>query len=351
MASRKPLSFQLRGHHESSLSGFSQLYYDIGSGVNERNSVRLPVQGGNLPVDYKFRLPEGVYSNFRFDPTDRARNSMTLAGARIVDRAGTLVRAIPPSQFKVEQQVEELAAGETELTFRTAAAADDPILKVQLSEPLFLKSYASPSPRKLLRRFAISFVIGAALGLLAGPLLVTGMKPAASRLVSEAAAWARRHPVQLLLAAAAASVVLSCYPIVFFGRSFVSPNNHSHTYLLYGEMPTVPGYKEVATDDEKGSDLGATMWYSWPTSVVQSRSLFKHCELPLWNRYNSGGLPLLGQGQSMFGDPLHFLVLLANGASGWWDLKYLLAKFLFAASLGFCVLQLTSICRRQSLSL
>ena len=83
------------------------------------------------------------------------------------------------------------------------------------------------------------------------------------------------------------------------------------------------------------------MWYSWPTSVVQSRSLFKHCELPLWNRYNSGGLPLLGQGQSMFGDPLHFLVLLANGASGWWDLSYLLAKFLFAASLGFCVLQLT----------
>ena len=138
--------------------------------------------------------PRVVHSNFRFDPTDRARNSMTLAGARIVDPAGTLVRAIPPSQFKVEQQVEELAAGETELTFRTAAAADDPIPKVQLSEPLFLQSYASPSPRKLLRRFAISFVIGAALGLLAGPLLVTGMKPAASRLVSEAAAWSGAIP-------------------------------------------------------------------------------------------------------------------------------------------------------------
>src|SRR5947207_920906 len=43
----------------------------------------------------------------------------------------------------------------------------------------------------------------------------------------------------------------------------------------------------------------------------------------------------------MFGDPLHFLVLLARGAAGAWDLKYLLAKFLFAASLGFCVLHLT----------
>ena len=142
--------------------------------------TRFASRCGNLPVNYKFRLPEGVYSNFRFDPTDRPQ--WHDSGRRSHRRStGTLVRAIPPSQFKVEQQVEELAAGETEFTFRTAAAADDPILKVQLSEPLFLKSYASPSPRKLLRRFAISFVIGAALGLLADPLLVAGMKPAASR--------------------------------------------------------------------------------------------------------------------------------------------------------------------------
>ena len=116
-------------------------------------------------------------------------------------------------------------------------------------------------------------------------------------------------------------------------------------------MPTVPGYKEVATDDEKGSDLGATMWYSWPTSVVQSRSLFKHCELPLWNRYNSGGLPLLGQGQSMFGDPLHFLVLLANGASGWWDLNTCWQSSSLRLRSASACSSSRSICRRQSLSL
>ena len=114
---------------------------------------------------------------------------------------------------------------------------------------------------------------------------------------------------------------LSCYPIVFFGKSFVSPNNHSHTFLLYGEMPTVPGYKEVETDDEKGSDLGAVMWYSWPASVVESRALFKDFELPFWNRFDSSGLPLLGQGQSMFGDPLHTLVLLTRGAAWSMGLK------------------------------
>jgi hypothetical protein len=326
----------------SSLPGFAQLYYDFGSGVDEKYSVRLPVEGGNREVTYKFPLPQGRYRDLRFDPTDRPRNTMALIGARIADRAGNHVRSISPSQFQVvDQQIEKLEAAENEVTFTTAADAVDPILRVEFGEPLILRSYAPPSFRKLLRRFSISFVLSAALGLLAGPLLLSKVRPVASLLLNTSNPWARAHPRRFLLASAAASVVLSCYPIVFFGKSFLSPNNHSHTFLLYGEMPTVPGYKDITTDDEKGSDLGASMWYSWPTSVVESRALFRYFELPLWNRYDSAGLPLIGQGQSMFGDPLHFLVLLANGSSGSWDLKYLLAKFLFAASLGFCVLQLT----------
>jgi hypothetical protein len=83
------------------------------------------------------------------------------------------------------------------------------------------------------------------------------------------------------------------------------------------------------------------MYYSWPTSVVESRALLRDHELPLWNRYDSTGVPLLGQGQSMFGDPLHFLVLLTNGSAGWWDLKYILAKLLFAFSISLCVLAVT----------
>jgi hypothetical protein len=142
-----------------------------------------------------------------------------------------------------------------------------------------------------------------------------------------------------VLVVAAFFVVLSCYPVIFFGKSFLSPNNHAHTFLLYGKMPTVPGYKDVETDDAKAADMGAAMWQDWPYSVVESRGLFKHGELPLWNRYNSCGLPLLGQGLSMCADPLQLVVLVAGGASGAWDLKYILAKFLFAACIGLCVLQ------------
>ncbi len=321
--------------------GFAQLYYDTGNGVNEHDSSRLPAQGGNSDVNYRFPLPAGTFVNLRFDPTDRPRNTIALSAARIVDRAGHLFRVIPPNQIKAAQQIDNAEVSDTALTFTTAADATDPILAVELSEPITLKSFAKPSFRKLARRFAISFLIAGTLAVVAGHFLTPFFKPVMRSLVEEVVLWGTKRPKQILLATAAASVVLSCYPVVFFEKSFVSPNNHSHTFLLYGEMPTVPGSKEVETDDERGSDLGAAMWYSWPASVVESRALFKDFELPLWNRYDSSGLPLLGQGQSMFGDPLHLLVLLTRGSAGWWDLKYLLAKFLFAAALGFCVFHLT----------
>src|SRR5438874_6572587 len=165
----------------------------------------------------------------------------------------------------------------------------------------------------------------------------TSLKNWCSLLVS----WTLQFPRQLCFLVATASVILSCYPIVFFGKSFLSPNNNSGTYLLYGKMPTVPGYNDTTADDENGADHGAPMWYTWPTSVVESRALLKYHELPLWNRFDSTGVPLLGQGQSMLGDPLHLLVLLTNGSAGWWDLKYLLAKLFFAFSVSLCVLHAT----------
>src|SRR5207248_8020251 len=101
------------------------------------------------------------------------------------------------------------------------------------------------------------------------------------------------------------------------------------------------GYKNTETSDVKLADIGAIMWSHIPLSVIQHRAL-AHGELPLWNRYNSAGTPLLAQGQSMFGDPVHFLVVLANGAAWAWDLKFLIAKWLFAFGLGLIVLILNS---------
>lgn len=324
----------------SALTGFALVYYETGSIHTEANSDRVWVEGGNREVDYKFRLPEGPYSFLRFDPIDRPGNVMVLSRLQIVTGAGQLVRAIEPKQVKATQQIERIESDATSVSLTTSATEGDPMLRIELGEPLFLKSFARDSWRTYTRRFLLSFLLASTLGLVLAPTLRQAKIAITARgCGAKIRTWSTNHPQQAVLAMAALSVILSCYPVVFFGKSFVSPNNHSHTFLLYSEMPTVPGYKDVATDDEKGSDLGATMWQNWPYSVVQARALFKYGELPLWNRYNATGRPLLGQGLSMCGDPLQWVVLVTRGASAAWDLKYILAKFLFAACLGLTVLQ------------
>ena len=325
----------------SDLPGFAQLYYDTPSGPDERGFIRLPLQGGNAEVTYKFPLSDGRYTNLRFEPTDRSHNTIVLSRSRIADRGGILIRAIPPGQIKASSRLDRFEVGETEVTLTTSATRDHPILIMELGRPVILKGAAEASRRTLLRRFLISFLLSSTVACFTVPVLLSRVAPVWRQWSGQVAGWIRTHPSHVVVATAALSVVLSCYPIVFFGKSFLSPNNHSHSFLLYGEMPTVPDSIAVATDDERGTDLGAALWYSWPASVVESRSLLGDFELPLWNRYDSCGLPLLGQGQSMLGDPLHLLVLLTHGSAGLWDVKYLLAKFLFATCIGLCVLQLT----------
>jgi hypothetical protein len=326
----------------SELPGFAQLYYDAGEAMREARSVRLPIAGGARDVEYRFPLPEGRFTNLRFDPTDQGGNRVALSRLRIVRRPAEVLRTIQPGQLKPSQRMNRFEATATEVNLTTAASGIPSFLTVELGEPVVLKTFARDSWRTLARHFLISFSFVSVLGLLTArvPQLLR-LKSIAVRWGTKVRSWATVHPHQAVLVAAAFFVTLSCYPVVFFGKSFISPNNHSHTYLLYGEMPTVPGYKDVATDDEKGADLGAAMWQNWPYSVVESRALLKDGELPLWNRYNSCGLPLLGQGISMFADPLQLPILLTGGCSGAWDLKYLLAKWLFAICLGLCVLQAT----------
>jgi hypothetical protein len=324
----------------SSLAGVAQLYYDTGSGMNEADSVRLPVEGGNRDEDYKFRLPHGTYSFLRFDPTDRAGNVMVLSRLRVVTEAGQLIRAIEPNQVKASQQIERLEPSPAGVSLTTASTGTDSILTVELGEPLVLKSVTLNSWHTFGRRFVFSFLIASSLGLLlSAAFRRVAVTTAGLQWGTKMRTWFSGHPQRAVLIVAGFFVILSCHPVVFFGKSFLSPNNHSHAYLLYGQMPTVPGYKDVATDDEKGSDLGAAMWQNMPYSVVEARALFKNGELPLWNRYNSTGLPLLGQGLSMCADPLQLVVLVAGGSSAAWDLKYILAKFLFAVCIGLCVLQ------------
>jgi hypothetical protein len=82
------------------------------------------------------------------------------------------------------------------------------------------------------------------------------------------------------------------------------------------------------------------MLWAVPAGFIESRSLLEQGELPLWNRYSRAGDTLIGQAVSMFGDPLHLIVILGHGSAGAWDVKFLVAKFLFCLGFGLLILRL-----------
>ena len=126
-------------------------------------------------------------------------------------------------------------------------------------------------------------------------------------------AWVNNRATTAIVGVAVFAAGLSCYPLVFFGKSFVSPNNSGATTLLYDLFPP-SGIPECLRRKRQRVRYGR--------HNVADPSLFGDSEpsalqrlrvLPLRNRYNSSGTTLLGQGQSMFGDPLHAMVLFAGG--------------------------------------
>src|SRR5258708_9202359 len=311
--------------------GSVQVFFDIGRGFNEANSSSVAIQAGVTPKLLKFPLPAGSYRALRFDPLN-CPGTVTVTNARIRDYTGAAVTEFPPSMFVAFQQIKQMSLAEQRLVIETAADGYDPIVLLKLEKPLELIIRPFANWRKTVES---AFLVFASLLLAIWTF---------SRIPSERFAVIRgrirERPFIWLAVVAVSGLMLNSYPIVFFGKSFISPNNG--VLLLYETMPTVPGYEDTAIEDGKGSDVGAAMWWHVPISRIQHKALLIDHELPLWNRYDLCGQPLLGQGQSMIGDPLYLLTaVLFDGSSAAWDAKYLISKWIFAFGIGMTIFALT----------
>jgi hypothetical protein len=306
-------------------SGLVQLYYDTGRGLSEPESSLEPILAGKQ-THLRLPLPSGRYQGLRFDLLDRSVR-MTLSGARIVDGNGRTLIAFPPSRFVVGNQIRTLKAEGELLRVETEPGATDPQLWITQDGPIFI-----PRPsvaREYLTVLAAMVAALAAVGWARGnPRLRAGER---ARALGRAAL---ASPGRSLAMASLLGVVLANAPVILGGKSLVSPS--LNVALLYGQSPWLPGFQGSEEGNPHGADVGAVLWHHVPLSMIEHRALFGDGELPLWNRYDSAGLPLLGQGQSCLGDPLHLIPLIFDGAAWAWDLKYLLAKWLLGLGVGLC---------------
>jgi hypothetical protein len=152
-------------------------------------------------------------------------------------------------------------------------------------------------------------------------------------------AWSMRRPVLVIVFVSLLAVIINCYPVIFCGRSYVSPIS-VNAALVYDWWPPLPEMKPSPRVLQHDSDTGAMMWWGVPMGFVESRSIMEHGEIPLWNRCSHCGDILLGQAVSMLGDPLQLIVILGHGSATAWDIKFLAAKFLFCIGFGWLILRL-----------
>ena len=315
--------------------------YDPGTGFKDENYRSVEVGASSDYLVENFSIPVRTIKAVRIQPEGKLPVMWIEA---ISLRRSTSVWASTRRYYSFDLQALRPEPATTALTHegegvRIAAVAEDraPAVDITLPKPVFV---GMDWWRVLCRS------LPPAAGWLLLWIVVAAARWWRAGGPERTVAWARgrwqHSPRRAIWLVAAASVVLSCYPVIFCGKSFASSDFLDGTFQLYGRFPTLPGGPaDPQMENSMGSDLGSMAWAHGPYAIVQSRALFRDHELPLWNRYNQCGLPLLGQGQSMFGDPLHFLVIAGGGTAWAWDLKFLLAKLVFAAGVGLLVLAAT----------
>ena len=296
----------------ASADGAVRLFCDRGGGFLPHDFSSVTVKAAPHQVG-RFLVPQGTYRAFRLVASG-SPGSVGIEGARIADLEGKELAHFAEGQFQ--------------------PPAEGALAEIVCTPPLVLRSpLAGSSAQAGLLFAAVALVSALVLWRFGARLKNWGASvgPALSRVAESA----RRRPVLTLFTVAAIAVLVSCHPVVFFGKSFLSPNNGAP--CLYAGFPTLPGASAEKIENPKMSDVGAMLWAHMPYSVLENRALFRDRELPLRLRDNSCGVPLLGQGMSMLGDPLHWIPLCADGASWAWDVKFIFAKILFAFGIGLLV--------------
>ncbi|MDX2187056.1 MAG: hypothetical protein SFV32_08990 [Opitutaceae bacterium] len=313
------LTFQITSDH----GGTAQLFWDEGAGATERTSSRANYAAGEA-VPVRLLVPARSHRMLRLDPADRP-GKIALSRIQIVDTNGATVHRFSPDDFKPVFDIRTSSVQGDNVAIEVSPGANDPQLAATFNQPLELASRNLDWPLRTGLLFAISAT---------AMLLLRWLRPEWRRDVRRGVNWASNTPRRLILLVALAATVASTYPVLILGHSFVSPNNEGAP-LLYERWPTLPGYNDSRIYSQRGTDVGAILWQHIPYSVLHGDALLEG-SLPLWNRYNSCGTTMLGQGQSMFGDPLLLPVMLAQGASWAWDLRFVFARWLFCVGLGGC---------------
>jgi hypothetical protein len=306
-------------------AGPVDVFYDIGNGLSPRDSSTVELLSGRH--EYRLPIPPGAFRAIRIDP-GRGPGRYTIERVAILGAGGSTRHVVALDEIAVAHQLSVIEQSRARLVVESPAGSDDPQL-LYVPAPAIRLLPERTWPRLL--AVLIALWTAAVLGVIVLEIVLGPFARACSRWWLTAARWSGAHPRLAVTVAAALGTLVATYPVLFMNRSLVSPNNGG-TAMLYDRPPYLPGSNDLVIEDVRGSDVGATMWLFLEYARMQ-RAALGNGELPMWNRFNSAGLPLWAQGQTFLLDPLHWLALAGGDLT--LDLKFVAHRFVFAAGVGF----------------
>jgi hypothetical protein len=316
----------------SNAPGLLQVFYGPASGLV--GAVTTPLNPSPTARIYRLQLPPGEYYHLRIDP-GTAPGRYAIEHIEILEADGTttqttvpLTELVPNGQLTVIKRTQNLLIVESSGT--------DPQLLYSSRSPLRIKP-VSPMQVWVVVPFILCW------GTLVAGIWVLErafhpLRPSVQRAMRRISSASAANPRLAVLIVACFGTICATYPVLFFGRSFVAPNNGTSPQL-YDEPPFAPG-SDFQFEDVRGSDTAAMMYAFVPYSHIQRRALAMG-EVPLWNRYSAAGRPLWGQGQTLLMDPLHWLTFVTPNPAVGWDLKFTAHRFVFASGIGMAALAAT----------
>src|SRR5262249_44793831 len=238
-----------------------QLFFDVGRGIREEDSSRVPVVPGLHTYD--FGVPTGTLRALRFDPgATGGRYTIQLAEILRPDRGRfTVLDAHALSSLNQLQIVEQ---DDKQIVFDSPPGSTDPYFFFNLPAPLVLET-PTVTKQQLVARMVVGWLVALFVILSVERLCRQFAWPATMAQRLRRFRW---RPTVTIVGAATLATCAATYPLLFANRSLVSPGNGA-VAMLYDHPPFVPGSQHYDLEDVRGSDVGATMWAFVPYSVVE----------------------------------------------------------------------------------
>ncbi len=132
----------------------AQLFFDVGKGMNEADSARLPITASSDYATLRFPLPSATIRALRFDPIN-GPGTFSVRRAYIEHSFGVLIRQFAGSDLVALNQIASRADVGSEVKFATVPGANDPMLQIAVRDPIDL-SPSRVDSRVRVSRFNLS---------------------------------------------------------------------------------------------------------------------------------------------------------------------------------------------------